>query len=39
MLIPEIRLDSANQDIFLNKDIVGTQDSLASVLLAAVYKF
>jgi len=39
MLIPEIRLDSADQDLFINKDIDGTQDSLASVLLAAVYKF
>lgn len=39
MLIPEIRLDSADQDIFLNKDITATQGSLASLLLAAVYKF
>ena len=39
MLIPEIRLDSADQDIFTNKEIDGTQKSLASLLLAAVYKF
>lgn len=39
MLIPEVRLDSADQDIFTNKNIDGTQASLASLLLAAVYKF
>ncbi|MCF4102546.1 porin [Gillisia sp. M10.2A] len=39
MLIPEVRLDSADQDIFTNTDIDGTQESLASLLLAAVYKF
>ncbi|TVZ25320.1 putative OmpL-like beta-barrel porin-2 [Gillisia sp. Hel_I_86] len=39
MLIPEVRMDSANQDIFINQDIDGTQGSLASILLAAVYKF
>ena len=37
-IIPEIRLDSASEEVFLNNDLE-LNESLGSFLLAAVYSF